>query len=94
MNTIKFQVINDGKTYDFDTGLKAYIFHIGIRFEHHNQYGIEALLHYVDLVSNCVLSDINSTVVADFAAFVSDHWEAIKDMDKYELLDFYYDDTE
>lgn len=91
IKALKFQVIHNGKFYEFNEGLKAYLFHLGIHNAHDKKYGTKALLYYVDLVCCCIHTDINSTSIEDFADFVSRHWRTVRHMDRYELLNYYYE---
>lgn len=91
MDKFKVQVIYDGKFYEFNEGLKAYLFQLGIRNAHDKKHGIKALLCYVDIVCSCIHTDINSTSIEDLADFVSRHWRTVRHMDRYELLDYYYE---
>ncbi len=91
MDNIKFQVIFDGRFFEFNEGMKAFLFHLGIRNDHIKKYGIKAQLNYVDLVCDCVHADVNNTSIEDLAEFVSRRWRIVRYMDKYELLDYYYD---
>lgn len=84
----------NGKQYEFEDGLQAYIFHIGVCNKLDKKHGIKALLDYVDLVSSCVYVDTNETVVANFATFVSCRWQLVEDMDRGELLEFYYEEKD
>lgn len=91
MDKLKIQITYKGKRYAFEDGLKAYIFDIGVQNKLDKKYGMKALLKYVDLVANCVYVDTNETVVVDFATYVSSRWKLLEDMDRGELLEFYYE---
>ena len=92
MNKLKIQITYDGKQYEFEDGLKAYIFHIGVQNNFDKKHGIKVLLDYVNLVSSCIYVDTNETVVANFATFVSCRWQLVEAMDRGELLEFYYEE--
>ncbi|MCI9290251.1 MAG: hypothetical protein HFE32_00430 [Clostridia bacterium] len=91
MDKIKIQVMYNGNFFEFNEGLKAYLFHLGIRNAHDKKHGIKALLYYIDLVCSCIHTDINSTIIEDLAEFVSSHWRTVRNMERYELLNYYYD---
>lgn len=58
MDKIKIQVMYNGNFFEFNEGLKAYLFHLGIRNAHDKKHGIKALLYYIDLVCSCIHTDI------------------------------------
>ena len=91
MELLKFQVIYKGKFYEFDDGIRAYIFQLGVFNDHDKKYGMKALMRYIDITCRCIAVDSNSTPIEDFAEFVSRKWRTVKDMDSYELLDFFYE---
>lgn len=91
MKPLTFHVIYEGRFFEFDEGLKAHIFHLGLRAGHAKKYGIKSLLYYVEVVSNCYYADSNDPSIEDMAEFISRRWRSVKYMDRYELLDYYYD---
>lgn len=91
MDKLKIQIIYNGKQYEFEEGLKAYVFYLGVQNGVDMQHGMDALIEYVNLVANCIYADTNETVIADFAYFVADRWMLVVDMDRGELLEYYYD---
>ncbi len=58
MDNIKFKVIYNNKTYDFEYGSQVFIFHTGI-YRDMQKRSIKELLQYVNLVQNCYLKDSN-----------------------------------
>jgi len=91
MKTIKFQVIYNCKFYEFEDGLKAYLFQVAIFNDFDKKYGYKALADYISRTFSCIRKDCNETPIEGFSLFVVRHWKKVKDTDAYELLDFFYD---
>lgn len=91
MKAIKFQVIYKGKIYEFEDGLKAYLFQVAVLNDFDKKYGNKALTDYISRTFSCIRKDCNETPIEDFSLFMVRHWKKVKDMDAYELLDNFYD---
>lgn len=90
MSGIKIQVTYKDKTYAFEYGSQAYIFHTGIYNEMDDKYGIEGLLEYTALVHECYLSDAYRTPLGELCDYVAERWSEMKDMGKHEILEKFY----
>lgn len=90
MNNIQFTVKYNGKTYSFDFGSQAYIFHTGIYNDMDKKYSKKALLQYTMLVQDCYLKDSNRTPLGAFADYVARNWKYVKELDRYEILEKFY----
>ena len=77
MDNIKFKVIYNNKTYDFEYGSQVFIFHTGI-YRDMQKRSIKELLQYVNLVQNCYLKDSNRTPLGDLADYIADNWRQVK----------------
>lgn len=87
---IQIKVCFNKKTYEFDSGAKAYIFHTGVYNNVHKKYGIKGLLEYVSFVFECYISDDDRTPLGALADHISKNWKAIKaQTPKQALSDFY-----
>lgn len=91
MEILKFQVIYKGKFYEFEDGMYAFVFQLGVFNDFDKKYGMKALMQYIGLVCRCVSVDSNSTPIEDLAEFVSHKWRTVKDMESYALLDYFYE---
>lgn len=91
MKAIKFQVIYKGKIYEFEDGLKAYLFQVAVFNDFDKRYGNKALTDYISRAFSCIRKDCNETPIEDLSLFMVRHWKKAKDMDAYELLDYFYD---
>ncbi len=92
MDKVKFQVSYNNKTYTFEFGSQAYIFHTGI-YNQMQRYGIKQLLEYVDFVHTCYLKDSNRTPLGALADYIAENWKRIKHKGYYDVLnDFYLQD--
>lgn len=90
MDIIKIEITYNGKTYAFEYGSQAYIFHTGIYNDIDKDYGIDALLEYVAIVHECYLSDYNRTPLGELCDYVAEHWNETKSADRYEILEKFY----
>ncbi len=90
MDNIKIQITYKDKIYAFEYGSEAYIFHTGIYNDVEEKYGINGLLEYVAIVHECYLSDTYRTPLGEFCDYVAEHWNEIKTLDRYEILDKFY----
>lgn len=86
---LKIQVIYKNKTYNFEFGSQAYIFHTGL-YKGMQKHGIKRLLKYVDFVHACYLKDSNRTPLGALADYIADNWKQVKNQDYYSVLDEFY----
>lgn len=86
---LKIQVIYKNKTYNFEFGSQAYIFHTGL-YKGMQKRGIKQLLKYVDFVHTCYLIDNNRTPLGALADYIADNWKQVKNQDHYSVLDEFY----
>lgn len=90
MKSIKFQVIYGDRCYEFRDGLKCYLFQTAVLNNFDKKYGNKAVLEYISKTFSCIYKDSNTTPIEDFAYFVIRHWQKVKNMESYELLDDFY----
>ncbi len=90
MNNIKITIDYKGKTYAFDFGSQAYIFHTGIYNDRDKKYSKKALLEYTALVQDCYLKDSNRTPLGAFADYVARNWKRLKNLDRTDILEKFY----
>lgn len=90
MSDIKIQVIYNDKTYAFEYGSQAYIFHTGIYNEIELKYGIDGLLEYTALVHDCYLSDIYRTPLGELCDYVAEHWKRLRNKSPRKILEKFY----
>ena len=90
MDNIKIQITYNDKIYAFEYGSEAYIFHTGIYNDIDQEYGIESLLEYVELVHECYLSDSNRTPLGELCDYVAENWSDIKSLDRHGILEKFY----
>lgn len=86
MDEIKIEVTYNGRSFVFNDGLKAYIFHLGIEDGMFNDFGFEGLLEYVDKVYE-VAKYPPTTWVEDVAEFTAENWEKLKDFCAHRIFD-------
>ena len=93
MNIITFQVIYKSKFYEFEDGLKVFLFQLGVFNDFDKKHGITEMLKYILLTYESIRADCNSTEIENFAEFVARKWNKVKKMSRYELLEYYYKDN-
>ena len=91
MDDITIEIKYKGKTYHYNSGAKAYIFHSGIYNNVHKQYGIKGLTEYVNLVFDCYIKDSNRTPLGELCDFIAIHFKKCKKSGRYEILDWFYE---
>lgn len=90
MSDFKIQVTYKDKTYAFEYGSQAYIFHTGIYNEIELKYGIDGLLEYTALVHDCYLSDSNRTPLGELCDYVAEHWKRLRNKSPRKILEKFY----
>lgn len=90
MKDLQFTVTYKGKTYEYDFGSQAYIFHTCLYNKMDRKYGKRGLLQYVALVQACYLADSNRTPLGAFADYVARNWKYVKELGRYEILEKFY----
>ena len=91
MDRISIELTFNGKTFHYDSGAKAYIFHAGIYNRVHKKYGYDGLCEFIELVDDCYLKDDNHTPLGDLADFVAAHFKKCKRLSRYKILELFYD---
>ena len=87
---IKFTAEYKDKTYTFDFGYEAYIFHIALCNEFVDKFNEAELLNFISLVSQCYLKDDNATPLGALADYIADHWIEVKDLPRRKILELFY----
>lgn len=87
---VKFTAEYKDKTYTFDFGYEAYIFHIALCNEFVDKYNEAELLNFISLVSECYLKDDNATPLGALADYIADHWIEVKDLPRRKILELFY----
>ena len=87
---VKFTAEYKDKTYTFDFGYEAYIFHIALCNEFAYKFNEAELLNFISLVSECYLKDDNATPLGALADYIADHWIEVKDLPRRKILELFY----
>jgi hypothetical protein len=84
---MKITVEHNDKTYEFDSGSKAYIFDAG------TLNGVEdnKLLDFVEFVHYLYLKDQNPTPLGHLADYIAEHWDEVQGLDKWTILENFYE---
>lgn len=83
---LKFSTEYKGKTYTFDFGAKAYIFHTGI----YNNVPNKRLLQYTEFVFNCYIEDNDRTSLGLLADYIAKSWHKVKNVSRRKVLENFY----
>ena len=84
---MKITIEHNGKTYEFDSGTKAYIFDAGTI----NGVKEDNLLNYVELIYYLYLKDQNPTPLGHLCDYIAEHWEEVQKLDKWTILENFYE---
>lgn len=87
---MKFTTKYKGMDYTFNDGCEAFIFDCAMCNEfdkEHDEHEVDELIY---LVYRCWLKDCNNAAVDKLTDFMCDHFEKVKDMGCYEILDKFY----
>ena len=76
-----------GKTYNFNSGAEAYIFDIALI----NGVYEDNLFTFVEFVHWLYLHDQNPTPLGSLADYIAEHWEEVQELDKWTILEKFYD---
>lgn len=89
----KFQVIYNGKTYEFDAGAKVMIFDYGLN-NNMDKKSIHTLLRYVDFVYELYLKDDNPTPLGTLCDYIAENWKKVTNskLSRSDILDKFYMD--
>lgn len=86
----RINVTYKGKTYSFDYGSQAYIFHTGIYNEIPKRYGIRGLMEYTSLVHSCYIDDSNRTPLGELSDYVAQRWKKMRKKHVDDILAEFY----
>ena len=90
MDQIFIEITFNGKTFRYNSGAKAYIFHGGVYNDVHKKYGVDGLEEYVELVDYCYLKDDNHTPLGDLSDYVAVHFKKCRKLSPYKILELFY----
>lgn len=83
---MKVTIEHNNKTYEFTSGVQAYIFDVGTL----NGVPEEKLLNFTEFVYWLYIKDQNPTPLGHLADYIAEHWEEVQGLDKWEILDRFY----
>ncbi len=92
MDEIYIEITHNGKTFSYNSGAKAYIFHTGIYNEIHKKYGYSGLKEYVSLVFECYIHDDNRTPLGALADFIALNYKICKKMSIRTITEKFYEE--
>lgn len=84
---MKIAIEHNGKTYEFDSGTKAYIFDAGTI----NGVEEDKLLNFVEFVHYLYLKDQNPTPLGNLCDYIAEHWDEVQKQDKWTILENFYE---
>lgn len=83
---MKITIEHNNKTYEFMSGVQAYIFDVGTL----NGIPEEKLLDFTEFVYWLYIKDQNPTPLGHLADYIAEHWEEVQGLDKWEILEGFY----
>ena len=83
---MKITVEHNNKTYEFNSGVQAYIFDVGTL----NGFPEDKLIKFVGFVEWLYIKDSNPTPVGHLADYIAEHWDEVQELDKWAILDKFY----
>jgi len=90
IDEIKIEVHYKGKSYTFEYGSEAYIFHTALLYDMDKKHRNKTMLEYVALVQDCYMCDSNRTPLGHLADFIAENWNKIKKLGRFKILDKFY----
>jgi len=87
MQEPKFIVEWCNKSFEFDFGSKAFIFHTTV---YRDITDADLILEMVELVYQCYILDDNRTPLGSLADFIIEFWDEYKDMSRSKILEEFY----
>ena len=88
-NDLQFTVVYKGKTYTFQYGSQAYIFHTAIL---NGVKSVKKLQDIVEAVQAAYLKDDNRTPLGALADYVAKNWYEVKDLSSSKVLEKFYEE--
>ena len=83
---MKVTVEYNEKTYEFPSGVQAYIFDVGTL----NGVPEEKLLEFTEFVYWLYIKDQNPTPLGHLADYIAGHWEEVQKLNKWTILEEFY----
>ncbi len=85
---MKITIEHNGKTYEFNGGVQAYIFDVGTL----NGVPEEKLLEYIEFVYWLYIKDDRPTPLGYLADYIAENWDkGVMYLDKWTILEEFYD---
>ncbi len=84
---MKITIEHNNKTYEFNSGVQAYIFDVGTL----NGMPEENLLEYTEFVYWLYIKDQNPTPLGHLADYIAEHWDkGVQYLDKWTIFEEFY----
>jgi len=87
---MKITIEHENNTYIYEHGYQAYILDLAFYHDIDKKYGINGVKNFVSCVSECYLKDSNDTPLGALTDYMAEHWEEVKEMSRYDILDKFY----
>ena len=87
---MKITIEHNSKTYEFMSGVQAYIFDVGTL----NGVPEDKLLKYTEFVYWLYIKDQNPTPLGHLADYIAEHWEEVQGRTKWDILEDFYSSLE
>ena len=87
---MKIVIEHNGKQYNFQYGYEAYIFDCAISNDFDKTHTVDELKEFIFCVADCYLKDCNQTPLGYLTDFMAIHWNMLKRVSRYEILERFY----
>ena len=87
---MKITIEHENNTYIYEHGYQAYILDYALYHEIDKKYDLEEIKNFVFRVSECYLKDSNATPLGALTDYMAEHWEDIKKLSRYDILNRFY----
>ena len=91
MDRLCIEITLNEKTFTYESGADAFIFHSGVYNDVHKRFGFDGLSEYVPFVHECYIHDDNHTPLGDLADFIATHFKRYRKMNYYKVLEKFYE---
>ena len=87
---MKIRIEHENNIFVYEHGYQAYILDYALYHEIDKKYGLDEIKNFVFRVSECYLKDSNATPLGALTDYMAEHWEDIKKLSRYDILNKFY----
>lgn len=87
---MKILVEYNGKQYEFQYGYEVYIFDCAVSNNFDKTHTDNELKEFIYCVAECYLKDSNQTPLGHLTDYMATHWDELKGLSRYDILEKFY----